>query len=67
LWPFGPFSSHFVYFMALLCMLWSFGIFSTFWYIVPRKIWQPSSSLLENVVLFSEINKSVLLCTWKVR
>jgi hypothetical protein len=21
--------------------LWSFGIFSPFWYFVPRKIWQP--------------------------
>jgi hypothetical protein len=21
--------------------LWSFGIFFTFWYVLPRKIWQP--------------------------
>jgi hypothetical protein len=41
LWPFGQFSGHFVYFMALKLILWSFGIFSPFWYIVPRKIWQP--------------------------
>jgi hypothetical protein len=28
LWPFGMFCDHFVY-------------FPTFWYVVPRKIWQP--------------------------
>jgi hypothetical protein len=28
LWPFGIFSGH-------------FGIFFPFWYVVPRKIWQP--------------------------
>jgi hypothetical protein len=22
-------------------MVWSFGIFSPFWFILPRKIWQP--------------------------
>jgi hypothetical protein len=22
-------------------MLWSFGIFFPFWFVVPRKIWQP--------------------------
>jgi hypothetical protein len=27
--------------MAFGHILWSFGIFSPFWYIVPRKIWQP--------------------------
>jgi hypothetical protein len=38
-----------VYFTAILYnllpfgipILWSFGIFSPFWYVVPRKIWQP--------------------------
>jgi hypothetical protein len=31
LWPFGTF------------YIWLFGIFFTFWYVVPRKIWQPCS------------------------
>jgi hypothetical protein len=29
------------YFMAILNILWPFGTFFPFWYIVPRKIWQP--------------------------
>jgi hypothetical protein len=31
-----------VYFTAILYILWPFGIF---WYVVPRKIWQPCSRL----------------------
>jgi hypothetical protein len=38
----GIFYDHFVYFIALLYIIWSFGIgISPFWYIVPIKIWQP--------------------------
>jgi hypothetical protein len=33
--PFGLFCGHLVY---LVCL---FSIFSPFWYVVPRKIWQP--------------------------
>jgi hypothetical protein len=29
--------------MAIWYILWSFGIFSLFWYFVPRKIWQPAA------------------------
>jgi hypothetical protein len=28
-------------FVAVCYILWSFGIFFLFWYIAPRKIWQP--------------------------
>jgi hypothetical protein len=35
---FGIFSGHLVFF-------WLFGIFSPFWYVVPRKIWQPWRAL----------------------
>jgi hypothetical protein len=34
LWPFGRFCGHFGIFHH-------FGIFSQFWYVVQRKIWQP--------------------------
>jgi hypothetical protein len=44
----GIFYEHLVYFTAILTILWPFGIFcghlvnfSPFWYVVPRKIWQP--------------------------
>jgi hypothetical protein len=50
----GIFYDYFVYFTAIVNILWSFGIFvviwyicghlvylSPFWYFVPRKIWQP--------------------------
>jgi hypothetical protein len=29
-----------------ICILWSFGIFSPFWYVVHRKIWQPCYQLV---------------------
>jgi hypothetical protein len=48
-----------MYFTAILYILWAFGIFYgklvqffLFWYIAPRKIWQPW--LL--VLLYREIN-----------
>jgi hypothetical protein len=44
----GIFYDHLVYFTAIGNILWPFGIFcgrlvyfSPFWYLVPRKIWQP--------------------------
>jgi hypothetical protein len=45
LWSFGPFYDHLVYFVAIWYNLWTFGIFFPFWYVVPRKIWQPCSEL----------------------
>jgi hypothetical protein len=41
---FGVFYSQIDYFVDILDGLWpfdNFGTFSPFWYIVPRKIWQP--------------------------
>jgi hypothetical protein len=35
------FSAILVYFMAIWFSAWSFGLFLPFWYVVPRKIWQP--------------------------
>jgi hypothetical protein len=45
----GIFNGHFVYFTAKWNTLWPFtyivhlvlGIFFPFWYLVPRKVWQP--------------------------
>jgi hypothetical protein len=39
--PFGLFYGYFAYFVAIWYILWLFGIFFSFWYVVPRKIWQP--------------------------
>jgi hypothetical protein len=41
--PFGQFSDHLVYFMAIWYIFWLFGIFCghLYWDVVPRKIWQP--------------------------
>jgi hypothetical protein len=46
---FGIFCGHLVYFVAIWYILWpfgiptlcTFGIFFPFWYVGPRKIWQP--------------------------
>jgi hypothetical protein len=35
IWPFGLFYGHLLYYTAI------WYIFSTFWYVVPIKIWQP--------------------------
>jgi hypothetical protein len=35
--------------IAVWYILWSFGIFLPFWYVVPRKIWQPWYSLHKHV------------------
>jgi hypothetical protein len=37
-----------VYFTDIWYILWLFGIFSPFWYVVPRKIWQPWSQASKN-------------------
>jgi hypothetical protein len=39
--PFGIFFSYMILVMAIGYILWSFGVFFLFWYIVPRSIWQP--------------------------
>jgi hypothetical protein len=31
---------------AIWYFLWPFGIFSQFWYVVQRKIWQPCADVL---------------------
>jgi hypothetical protein len=38
---YGIFQIHWVYLMTILNTLKLFGMFSLFWYSVPRKIWQP--------------------------
>jgi hypothetical protein len=47
----GIFFVHLVNFLAIRHILWPFGIFSPvlihfflFWYVAPRKIWQPCSA-----------------------
>jgi hypothetical protein len=39
--PFGIFFGHFGIIYGHLIYLWLLGLFSPFWYVVPRKIWQP--------------------------
>jgi hypothetical protein len=39
--PFGILYGHLVNFVTIWYILWSFGTFFSFWYVVPRKIWQP--------------------------
>jgi hypothetical protein len=39
--PFGIFYGHLVYFTAIWYILSSFGRLIPFWYVLPRKIWQP--------------------------
>jgi hypothetical protein len=39
--PFGIFYCHLVYFVATWGILWLFGIFFPFWYVLQSKIWQP--------------------------
>jgi hypothetical protein len=45
-WPFGQFSIHLAYFMAIWYIFPPFGTFYMVWYVVPRKIWQPRCLLL---------------------
>jgi hypothetical protein len=48
--------------------LWSFGIFLPFWYVAPRKIWQPwSPQSHKKLFFFSHQTKSIKLHTrWQV-
>jgi hypothetical protein len=49
LWSFGIVYGHLVYFMIIWNVVWPFGLFYghlvylffPFWYVVPKKIWQP--------------------------
>jgi hypothetical protein len=40
---FGILCGYLVYFVVIWSILWLFGVFFPFWYLVPRKIWQPCS------------------------
>jgi hypothetical protein len=42
LWSSGIFYGPLVYFMVIWYILLPFGIFFPFWFVVPRKIWQPN-------------------------
>jgi hypothetical protein len=37
----GILYGHLVHFTDILYIIWPFGIFPPFWYVVPRLIWQP--------------------------
>jgi hypothetical protein len=50
LWPFVQLSGHLAYFMAMWHMFPRFGTFYPFWYVVPRKNWQPCIELLDRAV-----------------
>jgi hypothetical protein len=53
----GVFYGRLVYFVVIWSILWSFGIFDQFWYVVPRKIWQPRQCYSTYSVL-NEYNKN---------
>jgi hypothetical protein len=36
--------------MSIRYILWSYGIFLRFWYVVARKIWQPGRHLMTLLV-----------------
>jgi hypothetical protein len=40
---------HLEYFTVIWYVFWSFVIFSQFWYVVPRKIWQPCKYLVSSL------------------
>jgi hypothetical protein len=40
----GTYYDPLVYFTAVWYILWLFRAFLSFWYVAPRKIWQPCSS-----------------------
>jgi hypothetical protein len=46
---FGILYGHWKYFIAIWYILWTFDIFSPFWYVVPRKIWQPCRRRLKYI------------------
>jgi hypothetical protein len=48
LWLFDKFCRHLIYFIADWHILRSFDIFSSFWYIESRRIWQLGSSHRQN-------------------
>jgi hypothetical protein len=58
---FGISCGYLGYIMAIWDVLWLFGIYSgyffPFWYIVPRKIWQPRSG---RIPLFSQSSSTKL-------
>jgi hypothetical protein len=52
----GIFYGHLVHFTAIWYILWSFSIFSTFWYVVPRKIWQPCFASRTDVMILKVVS-----------
>jgi hypothetical protein len=46
---FGRLGGCYLNFIAMWYILWSFVVFSPFWYIVPRKIWQPCTYVCTSV------------------
>jgi hypothetical protein len=63
----GKFNGHLESFTAIQYMLWPFGKFSghfvayifPFWYVLPRKIWQPCQSF-ESFFVFAKIRRIFL-------
>jgi hypothetical protein len=47
LWSFGIFCDHLVQFVIIWCIWCLLALFSSFWYAVPRKIWQPCCQVCE--------------------
>jgi hypothetical protein len=48
----GTFYGSLLHCMDILYSLWPFGIFVQFWYIVPRKIWQPCNAEADVSLLY---------------
>jgi hypothetical protein len=66
------FNDTLVYFVTIWSILWSFGIFHnyleyffTFWYVVPRKIWQPWPIARKRAFEISNFGRGCL-ASWKI-
>jgi hypothetical protein len=54
----GIYYGHLAYVTAICYVLWSFGAFTPFWYVVPRKIWQPWHSGWKPLLMLEAFHKN---------
>jgi hypothetical protein len=62
---FGILCGYLVYFVVIWSILWLFGVFFPFWYLVQRTIWQSCSSTLCSVLLANA--NCVIWAAWVFR
>jgi hypothetical protein len=59
----GIFYSHLVYFVAILSIFLKFDVFSPFWYVVSRKIWQPWTGDKKSIVV-QRVTSELTVCSF---